>query len=97
MSPGIPWRPWTPEAAAELRASGSTFLAWAAGVPWLVRWSVFDHRLVVVETYQPLGQEPEFVARITPPASAEVGEAERLLPVRLVPRFDLTPDESAWR
>lgn len=37
----------------------------------------------------------EAFCRLTPPT--EVGEAERLLPVRLVPRFDLSPDESASR
>jgi hypothetical protein len=96
-APGIPWQTWTPEAAAELRESGEVVLAWAAGVPWVVRFSVYDNRFVVVETYQPLGGDPVAFARINPPVSAEVGEAERLLPMRLVPRFHLSPDESAWR
>lgn len=87
-SPGIPWRTWTPEAAADLRASGQVVLAWAAGVPWLVRWSVFEGRIVVVETYQPLGGDPVAWAPINPPVSADE---------RMVPRFELTPDESAWR
>lgn len=81
-APGIPWRTWTPEAAAELRA-GVVFLAWAAGVPWLLRWSVFQNRLVLVEGGMAFeGGDIEAVAWINPPASAE---PEWLLPVRLVP------------
>jgi hypothetical protein len=100
-APGIPWRTWTPEAERELRESGRPFLAWAAELPWLVRFSKYDNRFVLVlglkpkrntgDPDLPMPNTPfgdpdtiEAFCRLTPPA--EVGEAERLLPVRLVPR-----------